>query len=66
MQENVLPLLNLLYDKYKIWCPVMHQQDTLYVRISVNIYVTMDDFKKLRDAVLDLMAWCEMEEREIC
>ncbi|XP_078674340.1 uncharacterized protein LOC144912668 isoform X2 [Branchiostoma floridae x Branchiostoma belcheri] len=51
--------MSLQYDTfqlYRVQCAVVCMLDALWVRISVFVYSTRDDFLRLRDAVLALMA----------
>ncbi|KAI8514688.1 hypothetical protein Bbelb_072790 [Branchiostoma belcheri] len=51
--------MSLQYDTfqlYQVQCAVVCMLDALWVRISVFVYSTRDDFLRLRDAVLALMA----------
>ena len=56
VQDSTQSLQNILGEHYNICCLVMYHQKDLYIRVSVNIYVTMEDLYRLRNAVLDLMA----------
>eukprot|EP00803_Ostreobium_quekettii_P000852 evm.model.scf_3648.1 EVM.evm.TU.scf_3648.1 scf_3648:1219-5713(-) len=45
---------DVLHFKYKVEVPVKRIQDRLYVRLSVHIYNTEEDYRRLMDAVCDM------------
>ena len=47
-------LLFILMDRFNIVVPCVYCQGAPYVRISANIYNTMEDYDKLADAILQL------------
>ena len=53
-----------LHDIYDIWASVQFLSGELYIRLSVNIYNTMADYEKLRDAILELQQESPTSERQ--
>jgi hypothetical protein len=47
-------LMKTLFDDYKIVSVVLNIQNELYVRISCCVYNELNDYIKLRDAIIDL------------
>ena len=45
-----------MYDIFGTWCAFPHLQGDLYARMSVNVYVKLEDFNQLRDGILALAA----------
>ena len=54
LQESAGKLVKDVNTLYGIWCAFIYVSGDMYARLSVNIYVTLQDFTKLRDAILDL------------
>lgn len=51
---STLAQQDMLHSRYTIEAPIKTIQDTLYVRISSHIYNTLQDYRVLADAVLEL------------
>ena len=47
-------LLTDVYDLYNIWTTTELLGGEIYIRLSVNIYCTITDYERLRDAILEL------------
>ena len=51
-----------LYKRFNIQVLCMLMFGELYIRVSAHVYNSMDDFRKLRDAVLTLMEEVSVEK----
>ena len=56
-------LQSLLFDAYKIEVPVMRQNNTLYLRYSLNAFNSQSDMDKLFDAIKDIKATTNLIEQ---
>ncbi|XP_021360718.1 L-cysteine desulfhydrase-like isoform X1 [Mizuhopecten yessoensis] len=53
-QEDANSLMDLMYDNYHIDVSLKSVNNQLYVRLSVQIYNCLDDYKKFGEAVMSL------------
>ena len=54
MQDAGRNLKRVLFDRYRVHVPIRFIDGDLYAHLSVNIYVTVQDYTRLKDAILDL------------
>lgn len=58
---------NTLHDKYKIEVPVKTVNHVLYLRLSAYVYNTMEEYEKVRDAVLQIVSeWSKRPRDTAC
>ncbi|HVM86709.1 MAG TPA: hypothetical protein VMT76_00880, partial [Puia sp.] len=49
--DNPLELKEALYNKYKIEIPVMQRGNAIYLRISYQVYNSLDDLEYLKEVI---------------
>ena len=54
--KDPFQLKELLYNKYKIEIPVMQRRDETYLRISYQVYNTLDELEYLKEVIGQLLA----------
>ena len=54
--KDPFQLKELLYNKYKIEIPVMQRGDETYLRISYQVYNTLDELEYLKEVIGHLLA----------
>lgn len=50
----------ILFEKYKIEIPVMRQEETVYMRYSINAFNSQEDLDKLYNAVSEIIATTDL------
>ncbi len=50
----------ILFEKYKIEIPVMRQEETVYMRYSINAFNSQEDLDKLYNAMSEIIAQTDL------